>query len=240
MVGTFGSDVLNVPDGAEVWVANEAHRKLGDRQPARVFQLHPRDWRESERQYLAGGELPEGLDVGCFGRNWGHAEYLRTCGVPVVMQQQWDDIPTCEVYPFEVVTASVGIPLPPDGVRRLWATSTFGYMAALLLAEHLNGRPVAELALRGIELPLGSWRERTWEWPNLAYYLGMAVGQGVAINLSPDGSSLLSGPHYAIGGRPHPGDPDHWWSHGDAHIIADPESGAWRIGSLRELVPVGG
>ena len=224
-----------IPEGVEIWVANEAYRSLPEgRSPARVFQMHPRDWREAERRYLYGdGRLPDDLDQGCFGRNLAHLEYLKACGVTVFGQQRWGDIPTSVRYPFEQVTSSVGVALPPDGKRRLWATSSWGYMAALLLTEHAAAvwsdvEPIGELLLYGIELPLGTQRERLWEWPNLAYYLGMARGRGIHVTLPEYGSSLLSSPHYALDGRPKPRDPDHWHFPGEAAVIRDVEAGTDR------------
>lgn len=226
-----------IPTDAEIWAVNEA--RLEGRRPDRVFQLHVRDWRESERRYLNGGRLPKGRDHNCFGRNHEHVDYLRTCGVPVYGQQGWEDIPTSVRYPFELVTEAVGIPLPPFGNKRLWATSSFGYMAALLIMEHkeqpsLDGQafPVSELLLYGIELPLGTRREQFWEWPNLAYYLGLAAGLGIKLTLPSCGSSLLSAPHYALGGHPRVNEADHWWVPGYAGVIYDSEDDVMRLGTF--------
>lgn len=233
---------LEIPDDVEIWAVNEAHRGLGARIPTRLFQLHVRNWREAERRYLNSAHcdaLPEGLDPDCFGRNRAHVDYLRTCGVPVYGQQVWPDIPTSIRYPFETVEAEVGIPLPPSGKKRLWATSSFGYMAALALTEHQTREiDISELILSGIELPLGTQRERLWEWPNFAYYLGMAAGLGITITLPSRGTSLLSAPHYATDGHPYPGDPDHWWAPGPAGVIWDAESSIYRLGTrvFSELV----
>lgn len=252
-----------IPADAEIWVVNEAHRGLGERKADRVFQLHVRNWRESERRYLNdadGGCLPEGLDPGCFGRNQEHVDYLRTCGVPVYGQQVWEDIPTSIRYPVEAVTEAVGIPLPPSSKTRLWATSSFGYMAALALTEHLSeskisepiqdadgvwGRAhiwgrnpkkiLSELILIGIELPLGTQRERVWEWPNFAYYLGLATGLGIKVTLPSTGTSLLSAPHYALGGHPYPDEPDHWFAPGYPGVIYDEEDQVYRLGKREVL-----
>ena len=214
----------------EVSVVNEAHRNLPEgRQASRVFQMHPRDWREAERRYLNHGALPFNVDPDCFGRNKEHIEYLQKCGVSVYGQQVWPDIPTSVCYPFELVTEQVGIHLPPHGEQRLWATSSFAYMIALLITEHLLGEKVRELRLFSVELPLGTWRERTWEWPCFAYYLGLAKGLGIDVLLPLDGSSLLSAPHYALEGRPLPGDPDHWFAPSPATIIED--DGVYRLGA---------
>jgi len=240
------SCVDEIPPDAEIWVANEAHRLLPEgRTPARVFQMHPRDWRETERRYLNGGSLPEGCDENCFGRNEAHVEYLRTCGVPVYAQTHWLDIPSCVCYPFDDVTEVVGIPLPPHGNKRLWATSTFGYMAALLLTEDCKtawlesgaaAERVESLQLIGIELPMGTWRERLWEWPNLAYYLGVTRGMGIEIILPSTGSALLSAPHYALAGQPQPGAADHWFVAGQAFVQHNPDDDTLGLGTLTEML----
>ncbi len=207
-------------DHAEAWTVNEGHWYLPeDVKPTRVFQMHPRNWREAERTYLNGGTLPELLDPDCFGRNDAHVEYLRTCGIPVYGQQLWQDIPTSVQYPFEAARLAIGIPIPPRWEKRLWATSSFGYMAALLLTEHLAGDAVESVLLSGINLADGTGRERLWEWPNFAYYLGLMTGIGIKVVLPELGSTLLSAPHYALGGHPGPGDVDHWWYPGRADVI---------------------
>lgn len=228
------NDAMPRDPSLEVWGVNEAHRFLPDGvQVSRMFQLHARDWREADRafMYSNGKRLPPYMNRDCFGRNKAHVEYLRTCGVPVYCQQVWDDIPTSVRYPFEDVTASVGIPLPPEGIKRLWATSSFGYMLALAIHEHLSGQPVAKLYMVNCELPMGTNRERRWEWPNLAYYLGLASGLGIEVVLSSAGTSLLSAPHYALECRPHAGDADHWLVPGESGVVyAD---GVYRLGTVK-------
>ena len=217
--------------GYEIWAVNEAGQALppGSR-PTRVFQLHPRRWRERERRYLNGGRLPKGLAPRCFGRGPAHMDYLRTCGAPVYCQRLWADIPTCVVYPFERVRQRVGVPLPFDYIRRTWATSSFGWMAALLLTEHLEGEPVEALVPLAIELPLGTWREQRWEWPNFAWYLGLAQGLGVRVEL-PLPTSLLSGPLYGLQ-PPRPGDCDHWLDPGYAAVVLG-AARTFRLGTYR-------
>lgn len=249
---TDGSDL---PERVELWCANETHRGLV-REPARVFQLHPPHWREEERLFLNGGVLPKGVDEGCFGRNTEHLDYLASIGERAIVQSVLvrdrlrarcllngarAGIPLPTVYPFEPVTEAVGIPLPPHGRKRFWATSTFGYMLALAITEHTEfegagyrgaSRPeyIARIHIYGVELPLGSQRERLWEWPNLAYYLGLARGLGIEIVLPENGTSLLSAPHYALDSHPQVGDCDHWWMPGKADVIQDIEEGVYRLG----------
>ena len=234
------------PPDLEIWAVNEAHRHMPEGlKVARMFQLHVRDWREAERRYRYsnGRELPPGLDPGCFGRDNAHIEYLRTCDVPVYMQDHYDEIPTSVRYPFEVVTEAVGIPLPPNGTKRLWATSSFGYMAALLLMEHLDAvrknidlypgavPSVTSVYLSSVELAMGTQRERGWEWPNFAYYLGVMQGLGIKVILPPTGTSLLSAPHYALDGHPYPQECDHWWDPGYRGVVVDRDDGTYRLGT---------
>ena len=243
----------DIPDDVEIWSANEAYVVLPEgRKPDVIFQMHPRNWREDERRYLNHGALPGHLDPDCFGRDAEHVEYLRRFRGPVYGQQQWPDIPDSIEYPWLDVTHTVGVPLPPSGKKRLWATSTWGYMAAFLLTEHeeaairwgkargegivypdlevYDEQRISELHLVGIELPTGSSREQRWEWPNFAYYLGLATGLGIKIVLPDDGTTLLSGPHYALDGRPWPQDADHWHYPGYAGIVQD--GGVLRLGTL--------
>lgn len=201
---------LEMEPGVEFWAANEAISKPFPGGLARAFQLHPRNWREAERRFLNGGELPLGCDPDCFGRSAAHVEALRACQVPVNCIQKWDDIPTAVEYPRQLIADMLGVPTP-DG--RLYATSTFGYMMALALFEHTMPSPmeVAEIRLAGMELAIGTARERAWEWPNLAFYLGMAHALGIKITLPPGGTSILNAPLYAVDGPFLPEDPDHWW-----------------------------
>lgn len=212
LVGTHSRTrgwALDMELGVEFWAANEAVSMPFPGGCHYVFQIHPRDWREGERRFLNGGELPFGIDPDCFGRSASHVDMLRASLCPVICQEIWPDIVTSTRYPFVPVATVLGV--PPNG--RLWATSTFGYMLALALYEHIvTGEAISEIRLAGVELPIGTLRERIWEWPNLAYYLGMAAGLGIKITLPPDGSSLMNAPLYAVESPFLPNDPDHWWS----------------------------
>ena len=200
---------LEMEPGVKFWAANEAISKPYPGGLGRAFQLHPRNWREAERRFLNGGELPDGCDPDCFGRSAAHVEALRACQVPVYCLEKWADISNAVVYPRSAVVQTLSVPTP-DG--ELYATSTFGYMVALALFEHITQSPaIAEIRLAGMELAIGTARERSWEWPNLAFYLGMAHGLGIKITLPPGGTSILNAPLYAVDGPFLPEDPDHWW-----------------------------
>lgn len=194
----------------EIWAANESGVNL---MPARIFQIHPRDWREEERRFLNRGVLPPHVEPDCFGRNQAHVRQLRTCGVPVYAAQHWDDIPTSLPYPFDQVREALGEPL--------YLTNTFAFMLALALTEHKAGQAVAEIRLAGVELAIGTPRERVWEYPCVTYYLGLARGLGITVSL-PEPTSLLNAPLYAFESPFSLDDPDHWWSPlGLLHVTED-------------------
>jgi len=199
--------VKRQPRKVEVWVPNEGHRLFP--RFDRIYQMHPRRWREGERMLGYGTmdnpRLPLSIDHNCFGRDTAHVTSLRESKVPVYCQQVWSDIPQSVAYPFKAVTKAFGIPFPPSYRKRLYVCSTFGYMMALALLEHQQGQTVSEIRLAGIELYDG--REGRWERPNLFYWLGMAQGMNIKIGLPPMGTSLLNAPLYAIEG-PFPGSVD--------------------------------
>lgn len=208
------------PPEVEIWVPNEGNQFVP--RVDRVFQMHPRRWRENERMLRNGNALPLHLDHNCFGRGEKHVEYLRTCGVPVYGQRVWSDIPTSVAYPFHEITERFGVPFPPSYRKRLYVTSTFGYMVALACWEHVQAGPevwvtsgttygtqeatvrwpvsqhIAEIRIAGVELYDG--REGRWEKPNLLYWLGIAQGLGIKIGLPPQGTSFLNAPLYAVEG----------------------------------------
>ena len=198
-------DVLSMSKSVELWTVNEGYTFL-HRPPARVFQMHPRNWRDDERRLRNQGCLPENVDAYCFGRNAKHIAWLQSAPCPVYCQRKWEDIPASMRYPFEAVRQCVGI--GPEKNKRLYVTSTFGYAMALALAEHWTqgeAGSIQEIKIAGIELYGG--REGRWEKPNLEFYLGMAIAAGIRVTLPIGGTSLLNAPLYAIEG-PYPGTVD--------------------------------
>jgi hypothetical protein len=80
------------------------------------------------------------------------------------------DIPTAVRYPLERVEARFGV---------YWACS-FAYQIALALDEGFT-----DIGLYGVELCFGTMRERTVEWANVSFWVGLAQGMGVNIHLPP-------------------------------------------------------
>lgn len=92
------------------------------------------------------------------------------------------DIPTAVRYPIEAVEHAYG---------GYWAC-TFAYQIALALKDGFT-----DIGLFGVEVMMGTMRERTVEWANVSFWIGLAQGLGVTIHLPPQ--SRLGRHHYRYG-----------------------------------------
>lgn len=119
--------------------------------------------------------------------------WMRKCPVPIYLVPQAMDAlgsvlvptaagteaheswPNAVRYPLEEIEARLG---------GYWAC-TFAYQMALVLWEGV----ATDLGLWGVELAVGTARERSVEWANVSWWLGLAEGRGLRIHL-PVGSSL--------------------------------------------------
>jgi hypothetical protein len=110
--------------------------------------------------------------------------WIRNCPVPIYVPPDLEDGgPNCVRYPLDSV------------LRRFGAVQfacTFSYQIALALLEGFD-----EIGLFGLELRLGTERERTVEWASVSWWLGFAAARGVKITVPP-GSWL--GRHPALYG----------------------------------------
>lgn len=185
------------PEGVEIWGLNELHIKpFGLSVASRWFQIHPRNWKEQQRE-ISNGEPMEEEDKDTFGRGRKHLEWLKECGIPVYMNHVDERIPTAVKYPLEQITESVGIE-DIAGIKRAYLTSSPAFMIALALHEHLQGDTVDEIRLAGIELSVGT--EYFNQRPCMEYYIGLAKGMGIKVSLppAPYACSLLASPIYSI------------------------------------------
>lgn len=76
--------------------------------------------------------------------------------------------PNAMRYPLEAMEEKFGC---------YWAC-TFAYQMALAIAEGFT-----DIGLYGVELGLGTARERTVEWANVSWWIGFAEGNGITIHL---------------------------------------------------------
>ncbi len=104
-----------------------------------------------------------------------------TKGRPVYTVRRYPRVPGSVAYPIEAV-AQGRLPL---------FTSSFAYMMALAIHEGAQ-----EIAVTGIELERGSARERTVERLGLAYWVGVAEGEGIKVTMADKG--LFNYPLYGF------------------------------------------
>lgn len=117
--------------------------------------------------------------------------WIRSCPFPIYLVPQAadqildarergpieHDIPMAVRYPIEAIEQRYGS----------YFTCTFAYQMALAAYEGFT-----DVGLFGVELSLGTRRERTVEWACVSWWMGFLEGQGVRVHLS---SQSLLGRH---------------------------------------------
>jgi len=201
----------------EIWGMNEAYFvKGGDGIPYfkrwdRWFQMHPKwDYMKADNfnhmkhvQWITNApwELDELAEIELLNKreetakfnddkhkieahpemNGATLESRRGTDFPIYMLEQFDDIPGCVVYPFEDV-----IHMIPSAAEYLkYFTQSFSYMIALGLYEGFD-----EIHVYGIEM--GSSTEYGYQKPCAEFWLGVALGMGKKLVLTPK-CKLLGG-----------------------------------------------
>jgi hypothetical protein len=96
--------------------------------------------------------------------------WLKKCKQPIYMVKKYAQIPMAVRYPFEKVLSVPG--------ARMYFTCTFAYQIALAIYEGFE-----EIGLYGVNLPTGSPRERTVERACTEWWLGLAEGKGIKIDI---------------------------------------------------------
>lgn len=153
-------------EGQEIWSLNQAHNYFSaEFMPrfSRWFQVHP--WEE-----MVPRQSPEN----------NHLEFLRTCGIPVYLEEENPEVPTSVKYPYMEVSSFMG------GV---YLTSALAFMLALAVYEGFD-----EIRIYGVDMATNTEYED--QRPCFEFLLGMARARGTAVWLPP-GCPLLKGPLYA-------------------------------------------
>jgi len=159
-------DLANAePPEVDIWGMNVNHVFL--KRYSRWFQLHPQGWK--------GGK---------YGRDDAHLEFLRTCDVPLYMNDPMPDIPAAIPYPYEAIKADLG---------RDYLTSTGAHAIALAIHERYD-----EIKVYGINVATDL--EYVEQRPCIEWLLGVAQGRGIKVTL-PASAMLLSGRRYPLGER---------------------------------------
>lgn len=148
------------------WALNEIPQPRTDRH----FELHPMAV-QSRIDLLALRDCA----VPCYVLDVGELTPERTSGFAAGEGPYF--IPYPVHYPLERVLEKTG--------GRRYFTCTFAYQVALAIAEGFE-----EIGLWGVDLDLGTMRERLVEKPCLEYWLGQAEGRGMRITLALGGTLL--------------------------------------------------
>ncbi len=114
---------------------------------------------------------PDGLHYLDEIQNANDLAWIRECPVPLYTTEPFPENPTAVVFDVDALVAK--------GYRDYF-TCTFAYQVALALDEGFR-----ELRVCGIELLLGTKREATVESACFNYWLGLAEGRGMRIDLAP-------------------------------------------------------
>jgi hypothetical protein len=149
----------------EMWCLNNGHICFTEEQNKRFtgwFQIHPRSDFEANNVPV-----------------FGHLKFLQTCGIPVYMEQVWEDIPTSVRYPRSEIVSSLGFD---------YFTSSMAYMLALAIYQGYQ-----EVRLYGIDMAADS--EYRHERPCLEFWLGYAHARGISI-IFPEDCPILKGKDY--------------------------------------------
>lgn len=168
----------------EIWGINELHRYLP--RWNRWFELHRRE------NFEIKGDRDQAAHV-----NWLRSQ--KPVGdpahKPVFMRELFPDIPAGVVYPLAHMSdrffARFG--------ERPYFTSSIGFMLAMAIDEGRdeNFQPISDQAVTWIGLygiDLASETEYGEQRPNAEYFIGLARGLGIQVDIA-DGSALLRADH---------------------------------------------
>lgn len=110
-------------------------------------------------------------------RKPGYFQLLEECGVPLYMQEQWNNALR---YPFKEVAQTTGY---------YW-NSSIAYAMALAIHEGAE-----EIAIYGVDMKADD--EYGYQKPNMEYLVGLARGKGIKVHI-PDESPLCKFNAYGI------------------------------------------
>lgn len=158
----------------DIWVFNEAMSQEWVKRADAVFQLHiPTIWRNPNNR-----NDPK------------HYEWLKSTNVPVLMQEKYGDVPASFEFPKDKILSDFpnakqnGEPIREVACSPAWALAYAIYL----------GYPKIEIY--GVEL--ASNTEYTYQQGNFKYWLGVAVGKGIDVNIH---SQMFNAPLYGYEGE---------------------------------------
>ena len=117
-----------------------------------------------------------------------HRGWLRDCGIPVLMTQHYDDIPTSVAYPVDAV-----IQIGTD-----YLTSSVAFYIAWAIHQGYK-----EIALYGIDLVVGP--EYQFQKACAEFWLGIAHERGIIVHIPPNCALLKHTHRYGYQKEPNTG-----------------------------------
>lgn len=152
-------------EDTEYWIMNDMYDVVPKFD--RLFDIH------DDEDILNRKTRREGLN---------HFESLKAIKKPVYMQREWKEIPSSVKFPLGTICNNFHIPAMGD---KLFTTCSVAYMLALAILENFR-----EISLYGIDEAIDD--EYKDEMPSVLYWLGLASGRGIKINIT-EHSPLLKG-----------------------------------------------
>ena len=165
MVGYAYSKKDVIIDNSEYWIMNDMYDVFPDFD--RLFEMHTIEDIKARKTRKIG---------------LNHYEELKKIDKPVYMQNKFMEIPNSVKYPLGLITKLHHIPAMGDVP---FLTCSVSYMLALAITENFRS-----IALFGIDEAIDD--EYKVEMPSVLYWLGVAVGRGIKVEIS-DHSPLLKG-----------------------------------------------
>lgn len=133
----------------------------------RWFELHNLESRKNEQEYP------------------GHYDWLKKQTTPVYMQQRHEEIPASVEYPKQEILDEFGG----------YFTNSVSYMIALAIHEGAT-----EIGIYGVDMAIndvGGHSEYAHQRPSCEYFIGLAVGRGIKVDIPRESDLLKVGRLYA-------------------------------------------
>ncbi len=151
----------------EIWSVNNLYSFIP--RTDRIFELHPKELLEHREHHGApGGE---------------HLSALKQMGIPIYMQEKYEDIPSSVEYPLQAMIECFGIPRMDGKQKDAYFTNSISFMTALAITEGFK-----VIHLYGVDMAVNT--EYNEQRPSCEYYIGIAKGMGIDIRI-PVASDLL-------------------------------------------------
>lgn len=115
-----------------------------------------------------------------------HEGWIRDCGIPVLMTQRRDHLPTSVRFPIEDILVDIGVD---------YFTSTISLLLGWAIFQKYK-----EIALYGIDLVVGT--EYEVQKASAEFLLGVAHGRGITVRLPPNCSLLRASHRYGYEKEP--------------------------------------